>query len=581
MFRGFRGCPLSCLIFIICTEFMTLSLKQSDKIKGIQLGTPTNKKELRITQYADDTCLFLKDLQQIQPSLDIINTFSTVSGLTLNITKTEGITLGTLPKIPINYDHIKWPQGHIRYLGVYLGHNDLENNTMNWESKIETIQKLLDSWRTRKLTLFGKILIIKSLALPKLVYPASILPLPSDIIKRVNTLFFKFIWGKSEKIKRNVLTNEYYNGGLKMIDLESHFNALKAAWMTRLKKDSDLIWTFLPHAYINKCTNGMALHMSFKDKTHFPRLKMIPIFYQEVISAYCKSNNLDEICTKESLFNQFIWGNRFLQANQTSLFSNDFISAGYLYIKDILNENGKFKDNIYQNLNCKRQYLRTISMLQCALKPYKHIRFSNEPMHFENKDLDISSKTSNSYYKAITRNKPCNTTMIQRWCITLDEEIDWSSVYERKIKNQFEMKISEFNYKLQHDILPTKYNLYKWKISQDETCIYCAYHQQNAKHMLFECRSIGNVWHTISNVLNINIEWKTIVVGIEHSIFNKIISLVSYMIYKKYLIDKDKSIQSTLTQFLCRDIKFRTQEYPLTICDIHTKNLLNDIISRL
>ena len=580
--RGARqGCPLSCLIFIICTEFMTLALQQSNKIKGIELKTPENTKEIRITQYADDTCLFLKNLNQIQNSLDIIKSFSSVSGLTLNITKTEGLTLGTLPNNPGGYDYIKWPQGPIRYLGIYLGHNVLENNEMNWVSKIKELQKLIDSWRKRKLTIFGKILIIKTLALPKLIYPASLLPLPQDIIKNVNTIFFKYIWGKTEKIKRNVLTSDYCKGGLKMIDIESQFSALKALWMSRIQKDSNLIWAFLPKHYIMKCTSNMVLNMNFTDKKQFPRLKMIPDFYQEVISAYCKSNNPQPIDTKTNLYNQIIWGNRFFQVNHTSLFSKAFIDAGYIYIKDILDENGKLKANIYETLNCKRHYLRTTSLIQYSLRPYKQIRFSEEGIYDETVEKDVSGKTSKYYYKGIMKNKGSNTAMIRGWCTKFDSEIDWLQVYKRKIKNQFEMKISEFNFKLQHNILPTKCNLFKWKICGEKRCIYCAHNEHNTKHLFFDCPSLGNIWQIISDICDIVITWEVIIIGHQNICINKIVSLFCYIVYKKYLCDKENITQTTLADFLDKDVKFRIQEYPLSICDLQTKNLISRITQQI
>ena len=39
--------------------------------------------------------------------------------------------------------------------------------------------------------------------------------------------------------------------------------------------------------------------------------------------------------------------------------------------------------------------------------------------------------------------------------------------------NQLEIKIAEFNYKLMNKILPTVYNLFKWKKAPDGSCIYC------------------------------------------------------------------------------------------------------------
>jgi hypothetical protein len=78
---------------------------------------------------------------------------------------------------------INWPETPIRYLGIHICHEEKAAYKCNWENKLETLQKLLDSWRKRKLTIFGKITILKSSALSKLTYVASMLPLPYETVK--------------------------------------------------------------------------------------------------------------------------------------------------------------------------------------------------------------------------------------------------------------------------------------------------------------------------------------------------------------------------------------------------------------
>ena len=57
------------------------------------------------------------------------------------------------------------------------------------------MKSILNIWTPRGLTLLGKITIIKYMAIPKLVYKASNLPviLPDSFIKQVNQILFKFI----------------------------------------------------------------------------------------------------------------------------------------------------------------------------------------------------------------------------------------------------------------------------------------------------------------------------------------------------------------------------------------------------
>jgi hypothetical protein len=64
--RGIRqGCPLSALLFIICLEIMSIHLRSSEQVKGITINTNNNKKEIKLSQYADDSAIFLGNVDQI------------------------------------------------------------------------------------------------------------------------------------------------------------------------------------------------------------------------------------------------------------------------------------------------------------------------------------------------------------------------------------------------------------------------------------------------------------------------------------------------------------------------------------
>ena len=57
-------------------------------------------------------------------------------------------------------------------------------------------------------TLIGKILILKALALPKKAYPAQFLTVPEDILKKINSIFYEFLWEKCERIKQDTLIGD-------------------------------------------------------------------------------------------------------------------------------------------------------------------------------------------------------------------------------------------------------------------------------------------------------------------------------------------------------------------------------------
>ena len=89
---------------------------------------------------------------------------------------------------------------------------------------------MLITWQWRNLTLYGKINIVKTLGISKLIYSASVLPVPDQYIEEINKLTFNFIWaGKPPKIKRNTIIGKKKDGGLKMCDFNIMEKALKIA----------------------------------------------------------------------------------------------------------------------------------------------------------------------------------------------------------------------------------------------------------------------------------------------------------------------------------------------------------------
>jgi hypothetical protein len=79
-----QGCPLSPLLFNIVLEFLARAIRQEEGIKGIQIG----KETLKISLFADDMILYLKDPKNsTQKLLDIINSYSKVAGYKINIEK--------------------------------------------------------------------------------------------------------------------------------------------------------------------------------------------------------------------------------------------------------------------------------------------------------------------------------------------------------------------------------------------------------------------------------------------------------------------------------------------------------------
>ena len=231
--RGVRqGCPLSPYLFILSAEVLAKAVRNNVNIKGISV----DNNEIKISQYADDTTLILDGSREaLASALNLLDDFSKVSGLRLNNKKTEALWIGSSignEQLILPERDLKWPKCKVKTLGLWLSVKSEISARLNYNEKIEKIRKILSCWKYRRLTLLGRITVLKSLAASQLVYLLSPMPSNYHATNEINTLFYQFFWnGKGDKIKRKIMINDYCEGGLKMIDLVSFNKSLKTTWI--------------------------------------------------------------------------------------------------------------------------------------------------------------------------------------------------------------------------------------------------------------------------------------------------------------------------------------------------------------
>ena len=180
----------------------------------------------------------------------------------------------------------RWPENSVYALGIHFSNDRSKCESLNFDKKLEDLEKILNSWKRRKLTLLGKINIVKSLGLSKLIYNASVLPVPENFSKRVDKTILDFIWdNKPHKIKTKTLIGDRNVGGLKMSEFESMNKALKASWVRRFNTEGNAPWKIIPN-YMTRHLGGFKFLLSCSYKTKELSLKNIPCFYSEILNCW-------------------------------------------------------------------------------------------------------------------------------------------------------------------------------------------------------------------------------------------------------------------------------------------------------
>ena len=82
-----QGCPLSGVLFVLGIQLISRSIRSDPTINGIQVNTH----ELKRSQDADNTTVFVRDLDSVTSLLKLLNEFNECSGLEINNTKMKAM----------------------------------------------------------------------------------------------------------------------------------------------------------------------------------------------------------------------------------------------------------------------------------------------------------------------------------------------------------------------------------------------------------------------------------------------------------------------------------------------------------
>ena len=241
--RGVRqGDPLSPYLFIIGVEILGYFIRCNNSIKGICV----NQIEVKLSQYADDTLFFLDGSDNsLLYCTNALRFFGDISRLKLNNDKSKLIWIGSEKccnkGLKSGENFIRDPGISFDYLGITFS-VDLPNivTCRLYNKAFDSIKRLIEVWSKRFLTVLGRVVIVKSLMISKLTFIATLISNPDcNMIKTLKGMLFKFVWQSStDRVSRIQMVQIFEKGGVKMIDFESHFDALKVSWIKRLNNSS-------------------------------------------------------------------------------------------------------------------------------------------------------------------------------------------------------------------------------------------------------------------------------------------------------------------------------------------------------
>ena len=165
----------------------------------------------------------------------------------------------------------------IKILGIHFGGNDKERDDLNFRETLKSIKKSISVWKWRGLSLLGRIQIIKTFAITKPMFRASVIPISKELIKNADSIFYSFIWNGKDKVKRNVLSASIENGGLNMLDIDSMIRTKRVICIKKYLEDYRSPWKFFLEERLSSVGGRFALHCNFNTSKLLVKL---PPFYK-------------------------------------------------------------------------------------------------------------------------------------------------------------------------------------------------------------------------------------------------------------------------------------------------------------
>uniref|UniRef100_A0A670HWB0 Reverse transcriptase domain-containing protein n=1 Tax=Podarcis muralis TaxID=64176 RepID=A0A670HWB0_PODMU len=488
-----QGCPLSPLLFIVVLEVLLNAIRQNKQIKGVTLGI----NEYKVKAFADDVVVTLEEpTESIKEILEEMEQFGKLSGFRLNKTKTKMIVKN------MDQDKIESLKQQteievvkkIKYLGIWLSDKNIDLYQYNYIPMWKEIKKDLEVWNRLKLSLWGRISMVKMMVLPKLLFLFQTLPIlkGTKSFGEWQKVISRYVWeGKKPRIKFKLLTDTKERGGFGLPDMRLYYEAACLCWLRDWVKleDKELLDLegfnnkFGWHAYL--WCDKKRLHKGFGD--HIFRGALIEVWdrYKNILEPKVPHwlSPLEIMCVKK-INMRGKWGT---------------------YGEMVINEGGKWKMKPYDQVKTLTyDWLHYFQINEMFKKELKERGYVEKESIFQKEIINSEFKNLSKMYKIIlewyTKDEEVKSVMVQ-WAKDLGYNIqleDWERLWKENIKFTACMTLKENMMKM----------LYRWYLSPvrlakmyrvDNKCWKCKLIEGTFFHQWWECKKVKSFWEEIYN----------------------------------------------------------------------------------
>ena len=341
----------------------------------------------------------------------------------------------------------------------------------------------------KDITLYGKILLIKTFGMSKIMYNLNMQTFTDQQLETFNKTMYDFLWnGKQRFMARDICEQKQSEGGLFMPNIYDVKKCMRIRWVIRTlinhQLNNDRTSTIIPMKYFT-CLDkqyGTYLYALRVDDCKDKIMKTnIPIFYKECIVSF--QELLRKTKSIRDRTDDIIWDNSELQHNNKPLRIMKWARKGFLNRQDI-STNGiidyqMIKERVgeYPNWIFDLQTMKKVATKQWLMK-VKNENTSrtatinqiietilSQKIHFSKDKHRMISKLESRDIKEILSAK--NTDMLHKKKMYWEDKLDikqnlWRDYIQSVCTNKLlPQKVREFNLRITHGGLNTETKLQK------------------------------------------------------------------------------------------------------------------------
>ena len=183
MEKGIRqGDHLSLFLFLLAANPLVTQIQNDSTIQGIRIP---GRHTVKNVSYADDITITITGKQAVYATFNTLTEFAKVSGLKLNLSKTQGLyfqpntDLQSLPQL-------SWNKEVLNILGIVIG--TAKSVDKNWKKKLKEFRNEAVKLSSHVMTWNAKALLSKTKLLPLITYASSTYIIPTNLQKKQNSL---------------------------------------------------------------------------------------------------------------------------------------------------------------------------------------------------------------------------------------------------------------------------------------------------------------------------------------------------------------------------------------------------------